>query len=109
MANITKKTKRPKTNTERNCFKLLVKDVFVLQDVRLYQKIQTMQRVRSRKSDAYEKDGRVKTDKSTAMKKQASVQCPSRQRVKHLIQEQVNIVKVKHSCRKSKTWYKPLL
>ena len=70
---------------ERNCFKLLVKDVFVLQDVRLYQKIQTMQRVRSRKIDAYEKDGRVKTDKSTAMKKQASVQCPSRQRVKHLI------------------------
>ena len=54
-----------------------------------------MQRVRSRKIDAYEKDGRVKTDKSTAMKKQASVQCPSRQRVKHLIQEHVNIVKVK--------------
>ena len=69
MVNITKKTKRRKTNMERNCYKLLVKDVFVLQDVRLYQKIQTMQRVRSRKVDAYEKDGRVKTDKSTAIKK----------------------------------------
>ena len=64
---------------ERNSFKLRVKDVFVLQDVRLYQKIQTMQRVRGRKIDAYEKDGRVKTDKSTAMKKQTPVQCPSKQ------------------------------